>query len=297
MGVSGNLPYFITDAFRSIRENLATTVLTSVTLGFSLAIFSIFLIVFMNLNGVVGAWGERAHVVVYVKDSEAKADPETLKKQILSIAGVKDARYISKESAFEELKAGLKGHEGVLEGVDKSVLPASFEVTVSEDYRDPGRMPGLVERLEKFSWAEDVQWGQEWIKKFSGVLRFMEAGALFMGVFLAAATVFIITNTIRLTVYARKEEIEVMRLVGASDVFIKMPFFLEGVIQGVAGGVLALGILLLGRAVLLSGMPAYLTFIVDTPVSVAALLLLLVSSGIVMGVAGSLISMGRFLKV
>jgi len=195
------------------------------------------------------------------------------------------------------LKAGLKGHEGVLEGVDKSVLPASFEVTVSEDYRDPGRMPGLVERLEKFSWAEDVQWGQEWIKKFSGVLRFMEAGALFMGVFLAAATVFIITNTIRLTVYARKEEIEVMRLVGASDVFIKMPFFLEGVIQGVAGGVLALGILLLGRAVLLSGMPAYLTFIVDTPVSVAALLLLLVSSGIVMGVAGSLISMGRFLKV
>ena len=295
MGVSRDLPYFLTDAFGSIRENLATTVLTSITLGFSLAIFSLFLVVFMNLNMVVSSWGERTHIVVYVNDS-AGAGPEELRRQVLGVGGVKDVRYVSKEEAFEELKREMKGHEGVLEGINKGVLPASVEIQVLEEYMDPEKLQGMVESLGKLPWAEDIQYSQEWMKKFSGVLRFIEAAALFLGIFLAAATVFIITNTIRLTVYARRDEIEIMRLVGASDLFIKMPFYMEGVIQGVVGGFIALGILAVGRAMLASRIPAYLAFVVEVPVPAHILLLMLVLAGIGMGISGSLISMGRFLK-
>ncbi|MDO8426893.1 MAG: hypothetical protein Q7T24_05205, partial [Deltaproteobacteria bacterium] len=121
--------------------------------------------------------------------------------------------------------------------------------------------------------------------------------ALIIGVFLAAATIFIISNTIRLTVYARKDEIEIMRLVGASTLFVKVPFFIEGALQGLLGGVLALVVLGAGRYLLLSNIPPYFSFVADVPFPAYVVFGLLVVAGVIMGVAGSLISMGRFLKV
>ncbi|MFQ5441881.1 MAG: cell division protein FtsX [Thermodesulfobacteriota bacterium] len=297
MGGATNLRFFFSDAFRTIKENLATTLLTAVTLGFSLAIFTLFFFVFMNLNGMVTGWGGRTHVIAYVRDGAAAGNMDKLKAGVLRIEGVSGARFTSKGAAFKELKKGLKGHEGILEGIDKKILPASFEVTLDERYMGPDKIAGVVKRLKRLAWIEEVQYSQEWIQKLYGVLKFIELAALVVGIFLAAATVFIITNTIRLAVYARKEEIEILRLVGASDAFIKTPFFIEGVIQGIVGGTLALGMLFLARALLLYKMPGYLAFIADIPLPLAVLVPAVVFAGICMGVAGSLISISRFLKV
>lgn len=295
MGVFGSLLYFTADALRSIRENLATTVFTSVTLGFSLAIFVLFMIIFMNLNGVLGNLGERTHVVAYLKDSAPKA--AEIKKKFVGITGVKSVEYISREAALSELKSGFKGGGAIFDGLDKNPLPASFEITLKGSHREADKMLSVVKKLKSFDWVGEVQYSQEWARKFSAFLNFIELVALVLGLFLVVATIFVITNTIRLTVYARRDEIEVMRLVGASNWFIKAPFFVEGVVQGIGGGLIAFFVLLLWRVLLTPRIPAYLGFILETPIGLPTTLIVLVVAGVCMGVAGSLISMSRFLKV
>lgn len=294
MGGSSNLLYIVTDALRSLRENSVTTALTAVTLGVSLSIFSIFIFVFVNLNAAISSWGDRTQIVAYIKDgSEA---PEKIREAVLSIPGVTAVEFVSKEMALKELKDELKGHEMVLEGVDSNPLPASVEIKVGGLYKNPGAVSTVVARLKQMGWAEDVQFNREWIEKISGLLGFIELAAVFMGFFLAAATIFIISNTIRLAVYARKDEIEIMRLVGASDRFIKVPFFIEGAVQGFAGGVIALLITGASRYLVAANVPPYFNFIVQTPLPVPAIAVALIAAGVLMGVAGSLISMARFLK-
>lgn len=295
---ASNILYVLSDAVRSVRSNLATAVLTAATLGFSLAIFALFAIVFLNLNGLAKELGDRTLIVAYIKDSALAADGiEKLKAEAMKMPGAASAEFISKEKALLELKKGLEGHESVLEGVDANPLPSSFEIRLKDSFRDPAEVSQTVARLKAMGWVEDVQYNQDWVEKFSAFLKFLEAGAFVIGVFLAAATLFIISNTVRLTVYARKDEIEIMRLVGASDMFVKVPFFLEGVFQGLAGGALAFVILSAAKMSLASKIPPYMDFALQTPVAWPALLAVLVACGVVMGAAGTLISMGRFLKV
>lgn len=294
MGGSSNLLYIVTDALRSLRENSVTTALTAVTLGVSLSIFSVFIFVFVNLNAAINSWGDRTQIVAYIKDGSEP--PEKIREAVLSIPGVTSAEFVSKERALTELKNELKGHEMVLEGVDSNPLPASVEIKVGGLYKNPGAVSAVVSRLKQMGWAEDVQFNREWIEKISGLLGFIELAAVFMGFFLAAATVFIISNTIRLAVYARKDEIEIMRLVGASDRFIKVPFFIEGAVQGFAGGVIALLITGASSYLVAAKVPPYFNFIVQTPFPVPVIAVGLIAAGVLMGVAGSLISMARFLK-
>ncbi|MBI5642503.1 MAG: ABC transporter permease [Deltaproteobacteria bacterium] len=298
MSLSGaSIAYILGDAIRSLRENLATTILTAITLGFSLSIFAVFLFVFLNMNSVISSWGDRTHIVAYVKDSAVAEGVENIRQGILKIPGVRTADFVSKEKALNELKEELKGHESILEGVDENPLPASFDIKVGDTYKNPSQVTYVVDKLKALAWVEDVQYSQEWVEKFSAFLRFIELAALVIGIFLAAATVFIISNTIRLTVYARKDEIEVMSLVGASDAFIKIPFLIEGMLQGLIGGIMSACILGIGRLVIISKIPAYFNFVVASPFPYPVLIGILIFTGILMGTAGSLISMGRFLKV
>lgn len=295
MGGSSNLLYVLADSLRSIRENSVTTAMTAVTIGFSLAIFSVFLFFFVNLNAAIDSWGDRTQVVAYVKDGFER--PDAIRQAVLGIPGVKSVEFVSKEKALGELKEELKGHEAILSGVDANPLPASVEIRVTDLYRQPNAVSSVVDRLKRMDWVEDVQFNRQWIEKVSALLGVVELAAVFMGAFLAAATVFIVSNTIRLAVYARKEEIEIMRLVGASDSFVKIPFFIEGVVQGLIGGLIALLVAGAGRYLLARSIPPYFEFMVATPFSAPVIILLLVSAGVLMGVAGSLISMARFLKV
>lgn len=293
---SADLVYILGDALRSLRENVGTTILTSFTLAFSLAIFSLFVFVITNLNAVVEGWGERTQMIVYVKDASV-GQADSIKQAVLKIPGVKSAEYVSKEKALAQLKEELKGHESILDGVDANPLPASFEVRVEDEFNQPERIAEVAGRIKALEWAEDVQYSREWVEKLSAFIRFIQLAAIAVGVFLGAATLFIISNTIRLAVYARKDEIEIMKLVGASDMYVKVPFVLEGLLQGFFGGLLAMCVLALGRYAVLSEIPSYLRFAVEMPFSTPVFLAFVIGAGMLMGVAGSLISMNRFLKV
>ncbi len=291
-----NIKFFISDALGAIRENLATTMLTSVTLAFSLAICAFFFIVFMNMGTIFSTWGNGTYIVAYIKDPLRSGNVAGFQKQIMRIKGVSRSRYVSKSNAMAELKKGLKGHAGILEEMDKKILPASFEVSLKAEFRKPEKMLSVVKRIKSLPWVDEVQYSQEWAQKFYSVFRFFELTAVVIGAVLGAAAVFVITNTIRLTVYARREEIEVLRLVGASDNFIAMPFLIEGIIEGAAGGMLAFGLVFVVLALLRYNMPDYLAFILDMPIPFYVLFLLTTVIGTLTGAVGSIISTGRFLK-
>lgn len=296
-GRSSNLFYVTTDALRSLKENFTTTVLTAVTVGFALALFSLFLIVFVNLNGIVAEWGDRAHVIAYLDAGTGANDAEAIEAAIARIDGVSGAKFVSSKDALGDLRRELEGHESVLEGIDPGLLPASFEVGIKDEHLNPEALSTIAASVGKISGVAEVSYSREWVEKFSAFLGFIQLAATVIGVFLAAAILFIISNTIRLTVYARKDEIEIMRLVGASERFIKFPFFIEALVQGFVGGAIAMGILASGLGLFASRIPPYLDFVLELPASVPMMLVLLVIAGMVMGVSACFLSMSRFLKV
>ncbi|MEE8574057.1 MAG: permease-like cell division protein FtsX [Thermodesulfobacteriota bacterium] len=289
--------YSTQDAYTNIKANLLTTVLSAFTVGISLAIFALFSIIFFNLNAVAEKWGDRTHVVAYLTADSSKVEIGKLKAAILGVAGVREIKYVSSKKAMEKLKGDLKGHEVIFEGVSPDLLPSSFEIRVTEEYLRGGRVTEIARGLKRIKWVSEVQYGQEWMEKLTAFLRFFEFTAIFVGVFLAAAVLFIISNTIRLTVYVRRDEIVILRLIGASDPYIKIPFFLEGVFMGLIGGLLAVGMLVLARNLFMSKVPQYLSFMAENPFGTPALIAMLIISGIILGVAGSLFSLEKFLKV
>ncbi|HHL39204.1 MAG TPA: ABC transporter permease [Deltaproteobacteria bacterium] len=296
MGAASSLLYAAQSAVQGLRENLVTTFLTAVTVGFALAIFAFFLVVFVNVNSMLEAWSDRTHIVVYLDDGAVK-DVEALKKKVAALAGVVGVRYVSKVEALAALKEDLEGHEELLDGVGPDALPASLEVKLDAESIESGGLERVVSVISGFDWAADVQYGAEWAERFASIVRFVEGLALWLGVFLLAAAVFIISNTIRLTVYARREEIEIMRLIGASARFIRVPFLIEGIVQGLMGGAAAALMLLAARRLLSARIPAHFAFVLELPVGAAETAVLLAAAGVILGAAGSVFSLGRFLKV
>ncbi len=297
MGRSYSLLYILLESVRNIRDNGLTTIVTIVTIGFSLAIFTLFLLVSINISTVIQKWGEQIQVVVYLKDGIPRNEVGRLRKIISNVDGVDKVDYISKESALNILKRELKGYKGVLDAMVDNPLPLSFEVKINESYRSTDKIRYIVSKLEKLEWVDDMQYGREWVERFAGLLKFVELFTLVVGVFLTVAVVFIVSNTVKLAVYARKSEIEITRLIGASNLYIKSPFFVEGVFEGLVGGFMAAGLILLGVKIMSMNVPAMFLHLVAMPVRPLVLLCGLVVAGISFGVVGSMVSLGRFLKV
>lgn len=296
-GKASYLYYIMTETLSALRSNPVTSALTTLTLGVSLAALSFFVFLFVNLNAVVRTWGERTHIVAYVKDVTLTAEAAKAHRlELQKVLGVKAVEFVSKESALKDLKAALKGHEAVLEGVDANPLPASFEIKLHEEYRTPVMVGTVIGKLKRLSWIDELQYSQEWLDKFSSFIRFIETTALIIGVFLALAAVFIVSNTIRLAVYARKDDIEVMRLSGASWSYVSAPFIIEGALHGFFGGIIALCVQYVLKYVMFVNIPQYFDFIIKGPYPLPVMSAAVITAGIILGLTGSLVSMIRFMK-
>jgi len=291
--------YFVREAFQSIKHNRFTHLVAIGTITFALLTFGIFIITVINLNQIFDDWGKRIHLIAYLdKDTNA----EEIKKvsgRIISLPQTKNVTYVSKEKALTILKEGLKGHDGMLKHLDENPLPASLEIQLKEEYKNPQNVKAIATQVKNIDIISDVEYGQEWLEKFSALISIFKLVGISFGGFLILATILIISNTIKLTIYSRREEIEIMKLVGATNFFIQVPFFLEGFIQGLSGSLLALGILYVSYKILISKITSdyslylgalNLTFLPQQ------LVIALTLFGILLGAFGCALSMGRFLK-
>lgn len=299
-GAGGRLFYFLERAFINIRQNLLVNLLTIGTIALAFLILSLALLIFVNLERVAESWSDRVQVTVYFEEEISAADLSALKTRILAVEGTEGIDYVSRQEALRRFRDRLKGQEALLEGVSAEILPSSLEIRLKKNSRDSESVSRYVAQLRNIPLVSEVQYGEEWVKRFNQFMNLIRFAGLLVAGFIVIAVVFIVANTIKLTIYARKDEIELMGLVGATRLFIKIPFLIEGVVQGIVGSALAL--------LILSGV--YLAFLHNADFLFsfsnmavgflflpASHLVALLVGGAALGFVGSLASLKRFISL
>lgn len=238
-------PYF-QRALKDILDNRFLTVITIITIALSILIAAAFALFFTNAGDVLNLWKKGIRVMVYLKAETSEAGRLDTKYRLQNIAGVVDAAFISKNQAMDRLKEQMTHHAALLENLRSNPLPDAFEITIDPAAHNSTELAFLAERIRTIDTVAEVEYGQQWIQRFTNVVNLFSLAGYAIGALFFMATAFIVANTIRLVLYTRRDEIEIMRLVGATDWFIKVPFFMVGMIQGGVGTLLGLGALYLG---------------------------------------------------
>jgi len=224
----------------NINKNRVVHFIGLGTMVVSLLIFGTFLLVFVNINTWIEGWGHSLTMSVYLQDGIKEKNREKIASHIRSLPGAEIKRFISKEQALKDLKNVLGSEAGLLKSLSENPLPASFEV-IFKYVTDLRSDPQIIKKgFESIDGVEEVQYSEEWLKRFEGLMNMIKLVGFIIGGLLFIGILFIVINTIKLTIYSRKEEVEILKLVGATDWFVKTPFLLEGVIQGVLSGILTI---------------------------------------------------------
>ncbi|MEI9474952.1 MAG: permease-like cell division protein FtsX [Deltaproteobacteria bacterium] len=234
------LRYFLLRAFKNMRGNLFPNLTTIGIITLSMLIFSTFSLIAFNLSSFLKIWEDKIEIVAYLKKNMSSIDVDDLLRTTRLLQGVDSVKYVSSADAFAFMEAKLGNQKNLLEGIQPTVLPASFEIQLTKEFRNSTRIKEVVSQLKQLPQVEEIQYGQEWVETFSGIVHILRITQWILGGLLLAAMTFIIANTLQLTIASRREEIEIMHLVGASPAFIQVPFYVEGIIQGFLGAGLAL---------------------------------------------------------
>jgi cell division transport system permease protein len=238
-------------------------------------------------------------VIAYLKKGISIKNTEDLLDHIRSLDGVESVRYFSPSDALAFLQAKLGAERNLLEGIQPSVLPASVEIQLKREYRRANQIRTLAERLKQFPQFEEIQYGREWVETFSTLVDILQITCWILGGVLLGAMILIISNTLQLTIASRREEIEIMQFVGASPLYIRVPFYMEGILQGLLGAAIAVGLLFLLHRVVLLYIPssiqvwlARVSFLFLPAEFIAGILV----GGMVLGFLGSILSSARLLR-
>jgi cell division transport system permease protein len=290
--------YFFKQALRNIRDNLTVHALGLGTMTSSLLIFGIFMLFFANVANWIHGWGNSLSFSIYLKDDISAYKRDKVDSSLRQLPGKKTLVYISKNDAMANLKKTLGGDAALLDRLSGNPLPASYDVFFDRNKKNDLDPETIKAALAKLEGVADVQCSEEWVNNFRQIMDMVESIFLVVGGLLCLCVIFIMTNTIKLTIFYRKTEIEILKLVGATDWFIKVPFLLEGIIQGILAGVLTL--LMLGGGYLFFATKEIQFFGMDSLdlvfVSFGHMALLFLTS-VALGMIGSLVAIGRFFKV
>ncbi len=234
---------FFKRAIYDIRTNRFLNAVTIITIALSILIVSSLVLFFVNANEYMNSWEKGIRIIAYLKPDIVESNLVDIKNKIQGLYGVAEAEFISKEEAMKRLREQMKRQSSLLDGLKENPLPDAFEIRLTGQSSNSEKIENLAAQLESLPEIDEVEYGQRWIGRFVKVFElFRLTGYAMSGIFFIAA-VFIVANTIRLVIYSRREEIEIMRLIGASDRFIKAPFYIEGIIQGALGGIIGLAAL------------------------------------------------------
>ena len=282
---------FFREAFTSLIRNRWMSVASIGAVASVLIIFGSFLLISVNFNYILKDVESQVEITAYLLDTADQATITLINRQIIGFEGVREVKFISKEEALEEFKQQV-GPE-LLEGIPNP-LPNSFRIKV----HSPEVVVEVAQRIEKLQGVEQVEYGKGIVERLIKIVYWIRLiGIIVMAVF-AAISVFIISNTIRLTVFARRREINIMKYIGATDWYVRWPFLLEGMFLGLVGSSIAVGILAVAYKYLCRAVQINLPMISLVPMeefNIYALGFLLI--GMIIGALGSSFSIKRFLRV
>ncbi|NLB87918.1 MAG: ABC transporter permease [Syntrophomonadaceae bacterium] len=290
-----NMIYFIREAFKSLNRNRLLTLATISTVSICILILGIAVLITMNAGQFMNKLEADVEIVAYLDKSLTGTQIADVKQELLAIEGVKEVKFVSREEALKRLQASLsKDKYDLAETLEKNPLPDSYQVKTI----NPHDVPAIAMKVEALNGVSEVSYGKGVVERLFDVTKWVRIVSVVLICLLAIGAVFLIATTIRLAIFARRKEIYLMKLIGATDWFIRWPFFIEGIILGSIGSLLAILILASGYHSLISNMEnLFFLPLVTGQDTLIKMYLSLIGVGAVLGVLGTLISLNRFLDV
>lgn len=286
------LPYQIKSSIKSLYKEKWINLLSIFTVASSLLIVTLVAFVLYNLKIAADRLPERFSMIAYLKDNLSQEDEQKIINAIKNRGEVERVQYVSKEDALKDLKETMKEASYILEGLDENPLSASVEIKLKKDFVKLISVKDISEEIKKIPGIEEIYYGEKFAEAIYMLKTSLQNMSIIIFGAISAGVIFVIYSTVKILFYRRKEEIEIIKLLGATKGFIRMPFLIEGGIIGFLGGVLGvIGMLLFYFAI------TYRLSIFIPAVKVLAfpigILVLLPAIGIVLGILGSAIALGR----
>jgi cell division transport system permease protein len=235
-----HLRYFVTDAVDEWRHSPGPNLLATVTLASVLFVGGVNLLLLSNLGTHVGRWKKDLRVSVYLVDGAKRADVDALYDKVAAVPGVARVERVDKAEALRRFKASFKDLADVPSELDANPLPASLEVSLAPGPASRATAKAVGEAVAGAAAVEEVRYDQGFLDRLDALLDIARWGGASFGLVVLTAVAFVVSGVLRLTVYARRDEIDIMHLVGASPMLVRGPFLVAGVAQGLAGALLAL---------------------------------------------------------
>lgn len=288
--------YFIKEVYTSFKRNIWMTLASIFTVVLSLFILGFFSIVILNLNKMADTLESQVQISVYLKDDLSQEEIDETKETLSKIEGLEDIKFTTREEAMENFKERLGDQQFLLDALDDTnPLPDSFSLTVTstQQVKTIADTAAALDSVESASYSQDI------INHLFNLTHLIRLIGIALIILLTGAAIFIISNTIRLTVFARRKEIAIMKYVGATDWFIRWPFLLEGICLGFIGGGLATIFLYIVYNQVTQEIYEAMAFFPLIPQHpfIDYISLAILVAGIIIGALGSTISLKRFLKV
>ena len=279
----------IREALLAFRRAPLLSALSVTTIAFSLFVVGLFGLVAVNLQQALRDVAERVEIVAYLRPGAPIETITLAQKDIEAFPEVQAASYVSEDQALQRARTELVEFRDVLQELERNPLPASIEVKLKPRFRDVGHVNDVAERLRGFGFVDDVRFGRDWVEKLDRLRQIAAAVGLVVGAAFAVVAIIIIGTTIRMAVLQRSREIVIMRLVGATDGFVRRPFLLQGALKGMLGGLVAVA-LSYGAYALINRWLIHASFFSQEQ-AVA-----IVGFGMLIGFFGSAASVGRHLR-
>lgn len=287
--------YFAREAASNIRRNILMALASIVATAVSLVLLGSVLMLYRAVQNITTRWKNDVVINAFIKDDATEAQITAIRQDIQGYKEVKKIRYVSKKDAYKEFKRMFANRPDLVENVETDTLPASFRVSLVETRS----LETVADRVQKLPGVDEVTTAKEEVKKVQTLLSVLYFVVLGASIVLLAAAIVLISNTIRLAIFARRREISIMKLVGATNWFIRWPFMMEGVVQGVAGGLLAIGVLAVAKYTLVDWVSDKLPFL---PVGIdnswmVFIYVVVTLIGALIAVGGTLFALRRYLEV
>ena len=279
----------VREALLAFRRAPLLSALSVTTIAFSLFVLGLFGLVAVNLRQALQGVAERVEIVAYMLPGTPIETITTAEQDIEAFPEVASADYVSEDSALARARRELVEFRDLLRELESNPLPGSIEVKLKPGYQDAAHVNAVADRLRGFTFVNDVRYGKDWVEKLDRLRGLAAAVGLVVGAAFAVVAVIIIGTTIRMAVLQRSREIAIMRLVGATDGFIRRPFLLQGALKGLLGGLVAVG-LSYSAYVLIN------RFLISASFFNGVQAVAIVGFGTVIGLVGSLLSVGRHLR-
>jgi len=277
------------EALAAFRRAPLLTALSAAMIGLSLLVVGLFGVATWNVNRVLDEVEDRVEIVAYLRDSASPREVTGLQEALVERPDVAEVFYVSREQALQVARRDMAEFDSIFSSLDTNPLPASLEIRMVPAYRDADGVRAVAAAAGEAPIVEDVRFGADWLDKVFLLRRVAGAASVVLGATFGLVAALIIGAAVRISIFARKEEIEIMHLVGAADRFIRGPFLLEGLFTGMLGGAAALGATFVVYRVL-SGRVVELAWI---PVEWVAIGL---AAGALLGMMASAVAVRRYLR-